>query len=103
MRVNEHPILNFGERKKIEFTFNGKKMFGYEGDTVAAALVDNGIMEFSKSVIHERPRGFYCAIGNCGSCNMTVNGIENVKTCLTLLESGMVVKNDSDEVVVIND
>ena len=103
MRVNEHPILNIGERKKIEFTFNGKKMFGYEGDTVAAALVDNGIMEFSKSVIHERPRGFYCAIGNCGSCNMTVNGIENVKTCLTLLESGMVVKNDSDEVVVIND
>lgn len=102
MRIDEHPILTFAKDKTIRFTFNGKEMFGYLGDTIAAALVDNGIMEFSKSVIHERPRGFYCAIGNCGSCNMTVNGVENVKTCLTLLEENMVVENNLSE-VIIND
>jgi len=102
MRINEHPILKFDEKKKINFTFNGKSLSGFEGDTVASALVDNGIMQFSKSVKHGRPRGFYCAIGNCGQCNMKVDGIENVKTCLTLLKEGMVVESEKSE-VIIND
>lgn len=102
MRVDEHPILKYEKKNIIHFTFNGQDMVGYDGDTIAAALVDNGIMQFSKSVIHERPRGFYCAIGNCGSCNMTVNGIKDVKTCMTLLEEGMIVENELQE-VIIND
>lgn len=102
MRVDEHPILKFEKKNIIHFTFNGQDMIGYDGDTIAAALVDNGIMKFSQSVIHDRPRGFYCAIGNCGSCNMTVNDIKDVKTCMTLLEEGMKVENESQE-VIIND
>jgi aerobic-type carbon monoxide dehydrogenase small subunit (CoxS/CutS family) len=102
MRVKEHPILRFAERDELHFTFNGKKMIGYQGDTIAAALVDNGVMEFSRSVRNNRPRGFYCAIGNCGSCNMTVNGIRDTKTCLTLLEEGMIVESEKDR-VIIND
>jgi sarcosine oxidase subunit alpha len=93
MRVDEHPILEFK---------NGKGMIGFKGDTIASSLVDNGVMKFSESVKNKRPRGFYCAIGNCGSCNMTVNGKENVKTCMTLLEEGMVVESALDE-VTIND
>lgn len=102
MRIDEHPILTFEKKQKIHFNFNGKDFVGYVGDTVASALVDNGVMQFSKSVVHNRPRGFYCAIGNCGACNMTVNGVENVKTCLTLLEEGMVVESLTNE-VIIND
>jgi sarcosine oxidase subunit alpha len=102
MRVDEHPILEFKNRQEIHFTFNGKGMIGFTGDTIAASLVDNGVMKFSESVKNKRPRGFYCAIGNCGSCNMTVNGKENVKTCMTLLEEGMVVESTLDE-VTIND
>ncbi|MGD9761878.1 MAG: (2Fe-2S)-binding protein [Candidatus Izemoplasmatales bacterium] len=102
MRVDEHPILKFEGKKQINFIFNGKAMIGYEGDTIAAALVDNGIMQFSKSIIHHRPRGFYCAIGNCGSCNMTVNHVKDVKTCLTLLLEGMIIENEANE-VIIND
>ena len=29
--------------KKISFKFNGKKYFGYEGDTLASALLANGV------------------------------------------------------------
>jgi hypothetical protein len=97
MRVDEHPILTFKNEEKLFFTYNGKKLQGFKGDTIAAALVDNGIMHFSNSIIHKRPRGFYCAIGNCGSCNMTVNGIDNVKTCMTLLEEGMIVVSQVTE------
>jgi len=98
MRIKEHPILSFDRKKQIHFTFNGKDLVGYEGDTIAAALHDNGVMHFSNSIKLKRPRGFYCAIGNCGSCNMTVNGTPNVKTCLTHLVEGMIVESEVDEV-----
>lgn len=64
-------------------------MVGYQGDTIASALHDLGILELTKSIKNKRSRGFYCAIGNCGSCHMTVNGIPNTKTCITKLEEGM--------------
>lgn len=89
MRIKEHPILNFQHQKKITFTYNGHLMSGFEGDTIAAALYDNGIRHFSDSEKNKRPRGLYCAIGNCGSCYMTVDGVDHVKTCMTLLEEGM--------------
>ena len=100
MRIEKHPILSFEKKKELHFTYNGRDLVGYEGDTIAAALHDNGIMHYSNSIVNKRPRGFYCAIGNCGSCNMTVNGILNVKTCITPLEDGMIVESDKDEVTI---
>lgn len=92
MRIKEHPILKFNKEKKIKFIFNGKEMEGYEGDTIAAALHAAGVKVLGKSLFLHRPRGFYCAIGNCSSCLMTVNGVANVKTCVTDLEEGMTVE-----------
>lgn len=100
LRIEKHPILSFEKKKELHFKFNGQDLVGYEGDTIAAALHDNGIMHYTNSMINNRPRGFYCAIGNCGSCNMTVDGVLNVKTCMTLLEEGMVVESETDEVTI---
>ena len=43
-RLNKEGLIN--RNKKISFTFNGKKLFGYEGDTIASALIANGIHVF---------------------------------------------------------
>ena len=88
-RVTNHPILDFSGRKPIRFFYEGKPMAGLEGDTVAAALHANGIRVLSHSVKDNRPRGFYCAIGNCGSCQMRIDGVDNVRTCITKLTPGM--------------
>lgn len=93
MRIEDHPVLDFEkERKKIHFTFNGQPVYGFEGDTIASALHALGIKTLSHSIKLKRPRGFYCAIGNCSSCHMVVDGVPNVKTCITLLKEGMDVK-----------
>ena len=89
MRITQHPILTFDRGKEINFTFNGQPMKGYEGETIAAALHAAGVKELAKSPEKHRPRGFYCAIGNCASCQMTVDGEPNVRTCITLLKEGM--------------
>jgi sarcosine oxidase subunit alpha len=95
MRFTEHPILDFEKRReeKIQFTYNGKKIEGYSNETVASALHASGVKVLSTSSIKQRPRGFYCAIGKCASCLMTVNGIPNVKTCMMLAEEGMLVES----------
>ncbi|MFK5883472.1 MAG: (2Fe-2S)-binding protein [Candidatus Izemoplasma sp.] len=96
MRIKNHPILTFEEKKKLKFLFDGKKVFGFEGDTVASALHALGVKELSRSIEKNRPRGFYCAIGNCASCNMIVNGVPNVRTCVTLLKEDMDVKTQTN-------
>jgi aerobic-type carbon monoxide dehydrogenase small subunit (CoxS/CutS family) len=37
---------------------------------------------------HE-PRGIFCAIGRCTDCVMVVDGVPNVRTCMTPLTEGM--------------
>lgn len=100
MRVKNHPVLSFSDKKQISFMFDGKEMVGYEGDTIASALVDNGVKVFGYSIKRKRPRGFYCAIGNCASCNMEVDNKVNVRTCITLLKENMEVKTQKNKGVL---
>ncbi len=96
MRIEEHPILKFKRENKINFYFNGVKMEAYEGETIASALHANGIRVLSHS-LKGRPRGFFCGIGKCSSCLMTVNGIPNIRTCITMVKDGMIVESDKHE------
>ncbi len=92
-RIKVHPILEMPEKNKIKFYYNGSTVYGLEGDTIASALHALGITQLSKSIKLHRPRGFYCAIGNCSSCFMRVDGKPNVKTCVEPLRENMVVEN----------
>lgn len=103
MRLEHHPILEFARGKKVTFTFNGQQVEGYEGETIAAALHAAGIRKLSESQQFHRPRGLFCAIGNCSSCLMKVDGVPNVKICVTKIAEGMKVveqkgKGDTSEI-----
>jgi len=91
-RLKKHPVLDFERGKKISFKYNGKKIKAYKGETIAAALHAAGVKKLKHSSRLNRPRGLFCAIGNCSSCLMEVNGIPNVKTCVTKVKKGMTVK-----------
>lgn len=95
MRIEEHPILTFDRGKTISFLYNGNAVSAYEGETVAAALHAAGVKVLSHSLKHERPRGFFCAIGKCSACMMEVDGVPNVKTCLTPVKEGMDVRSQT--------
>jgi predicted molibdopterin-dependent oxidoreductase YjgC len=97
MRIKSHPILYFEKKESIKFYYNGTEVQGQEGDTIASALHALGVKKLSESINLHRPRGFYCAIGNCASCNMIVDGIPNVRTCITPLKEGMKVETQSNK------
>lgn len=95
MRIEEHPVLTFRKGSPIGFTFDGKKILGFEGDTIVSALHAQGILTLSHSAQYQRPRGLFCAIGHCSSCLMTVNGVPNVRSCVTPIEEGMAVRSQN--------
>ncbi|WP_457753740.1 FAD-dependent oxidoreductase [Thermococcus sp.] len=99
MRLTEHPILDFQKKRgrKITIYFEGQPVEAYEGETIAMALHAAGIRVLGYSVHKHRPRGLFCAIGKCSSCLMTVNGIPNVRTCITLVEDGMKIERQKDK------
>ena len=47
--------------KKISFIFDGKKYSGYEGETLAEALIRNKIFTVGRSFKYHRPRGIISA------------------------------------------
>ncbi|MEP1424658.1 MAG: 2Fe-2S iron-sulfur cluster-binding protein [Yoonia sp.] len=57
--------LNKGGRidrtRTLSFTFNGTRMQGHPGDTLASALVANGVGTLARSFKYHRPRGIYAA------------------------------------------
>lgn len=92
-RIHNHPILgNYPFKKEIFFYFNNKKLIAFEGETIAAALLANGIKVFKKSKKNKENRSLLCGIGRCNDCMMTVNGQQNVKTCINFIENQMKVE-----------
>ena len=53
-RIETGGLIN--RNKKISFKFNGVTYFGYEGDTLASALLANGVHLVGRSFKYHRPR-----------------------------------------------
>ncbi len=88
-RITEHPILDFSKRREVKFYWEGKEVCGLEGEPIASALHAIGVKTLHKSIKKGRPRGFFCAIGNCSSCLVVVDGVPNVRACTERLREGM--------------
>ena len=95
MRIKEHPILRFSPGGKISFFFNGREIEACEGDTVAGALTAAGVRMLAHSRKLGHPRGIFCAIGNCASCLMEVDGRPNVRVCVEKVRPSMKVCTQS--------
>ncbi|QSQ08375.1 Hydrogen cyanide synthase subunit HcnA [Koleobacter methoxysyntrophicus] len=93
MRVKNHPILG-GDRRMstVTITVDGREIKAIAGEPIAAALLAAGIKKFRMTEKTGEPRGVFCAIGRCTDCVMTVNGIPNIRTCVTPVENGMVIE-----------
>lgn len=100
MRIGNHPILSFVRAEKVSFLYDGKKVHGFKGDTIAAALHALGIYTYSHSPVNNNPRGIFCAIGHCSSCLMTVDGVPNVRICITEIKEGMQVQSQGKRGVI---
>lgn len=75
--------------KQFEIEVDGEPVVAFEGETVATVLLAAGKRTLRWTRKREEPRGIFCGIGVCFDCVMTVNGVPNVRTCVTPAEPGM--------------
>ncbi|SIT73268.1 sarcosine oxidase subunit alpha [Edaphobacillus lindanitolerans] len=84
----------------VSFSFNGTEMRALKGQTIAAALLANGIRKLGVSRKLRQPRGIFCHTGRCCSCFVTVDGIDHVLSCMKRIEEGMKIEPGTSDPVV---
>jgi len=94
-RLPEQPGERLTRSRTVSFTFDGKSVEGYEGDTIASALFASGWRTFSRSFKYHRPRGEMCACGQCTNSLVAVDGRPGVRACGEPARTGMVVKHQN--------
>jgi NADPH-dependent 2,4-dienoyl-CoA reductase/sulfur reductase-like enzyme/Pyruvate/2-oxoacid:ferredoxin oxidoreductase delta subunit/bacterioferritin-associated ferredoxin len=87
-RIRTHPILKIPETKTIEFYWKNKPIQANAGETIASALIANGIDVFGHHPKDGSPSGLFCANGQCSQCLVLVDG-RPVKSCMTTAKQGM--------------
>lgn len=100
-RIERHPIFNQKsskntggsslEKEVVMFHFENNQICALPTDTIASALIANGFDVFGFTE-HGHPRGLFCAIGKCSACLVEVDGVPNVRACITPVKDGMRVK-----------
>jgi predicted molibdopterin-dependent oxidoreductase YjgC len=83
-RIDAHPILgNLPAAPFVTFTFDGLPVQGREGEPIAASLLAAGIRIFRTMPRFGGARGGFCMIGRCTDCMVVVDGVPNVRACVT--------------------
>jgi NADH dehydrogenase/NADH:ubiquinone oxidoreductase subunit G len=95
-RIENHPVMGLKENTEtVTIFYNGKPLLAEAGDNVSTALMAQGIRIFRHTKKSDEPRGIFCAIGRCTDCMMTIDGKENVRSCIMPVREGMVVEEAS--------
>ncbi|HHF43210.1 MAG: (2Fe-2S)-binding protein [Candidatus Aminicenantes bacterium] len=81
-------------KEKINLYVNGKPITAYAGETVLAALLAAGYKIIKKNPVSQEPRGALCGMGVCFECTVTINGVPNIRACVTEVQEGMRVELD---------
>jgi predicted molibdopterin-dependent oxidoreductase YjgC len=76
----------------IRFEFSGRPLEARAGETLAAALLRNGIRGFRGAVGDAGPRGPYCMMGVCFECQVRVDGLLLERACQIGVHEGMKVE-----------
>jgi sarcosine oxidase subunit alpha len=92
-RLPEQAGERINRANVLRFTFDGKKVEAYEGDTIGSALYAAGQRTFSRSFKYHRRRGLMCCAGQCPNCIVSVDGAPGVRACVEPVSEGMRVEH----------
>ena len=77
--------------EQITLRINGQFIAVAPGTTVAAAIMQAGIVTFRRSVTGQS-RGPLCGMGICFECRATINGQSHTRTCQLPVANAMEVR-----------
>jgi sarcosine oxidase subunit alpha len=89
LRLEQQPNERIDRGREVVFTYRGRPVKAFEGDTFGSALYAAGQRVFSRSFKYHRPRGLLCCSGSCPNCMMTMDGVPNVRVCAEPVRQGV--------------
>ena len=94
-RLAPQPGERIRRDRPVTFTFDGRPVTGYEGDTIVSALYAEGRRTFSRSFKYHRPRGELCGCGQCSNSLMQIGDRPGVRGCAELIRPGLAVAHQN--------
>jgi predicted molibdopterin-dependent oxidoreductase YjgC len=86
-------VLPANERRRsVEIMVEGRRVPAREGETLAAALLNAGVVPFRRTPVSGQPRAPLCLMGVCFDCLVEVDGAANVQSCMVEVHEGMKVR-----------
>ena len=76
----------------VEITVEGRRVQVREGQTLALALLTEGVVPFRRTPVSGAPRAPLCLMGVCFDCLVEVDGVQNVQSCMVEVRTGMQVR-----------
>lgn len=86
----ERRLGSLEARQRVNIQVDGEPVQAFAGESVATVLLALGRRTF-RHTEQGAPRGLFCGMGVCFDCLVTVDGVENVRACLTPVAEGMVI------------
>lgn len=68
---------------------NGEPTTAFDGETISTVLLVEGRLGFRRTAQTGEYRGLFCGMGICYDCVVTVDGVHNVRACVTPVRDGM--------------
>lgn len=75
--------------RTLSMLVDGRPLEAYEGESIAAALLASGLRTTRWTARAGEPRGYFCGMGVCQDCLVTVDGLPNVRACMTPARDGL--------------
>ncbi len=75
--------------RALSILMDGRQLVAYEGESIAAALVASGVKITRWTARAGEPRGYFCGMGVCQDCLVTMDGLPNVRACMTPVRDGL--------------
>ena len=88
-RLPERDGERIDRGRRLTFTFDGREVGAYKGDTIGSALFAAGQRTFSRSFKYHRRRGLMCCAGQCPNCLVQVDDAPGVRACTEPVREGM--------------
>ncbi len=73
----------------VTIWFEGRAIRAVAGDSLAVALLADGITATRTTPVSGAPRGPFCMMGACFECLAVVDGQANVQACTIVVREGM--------------
>jgi D-hydroxyproline dehydrogenase subunit gamma len=82
-------VPGIGRGAPVSVTVDGEPVQAFAGESVLAVLWAHGACSLHTTARTHQPRGFFCGMGVCFDCLVTIDGIVNQRACLETVRDGM--------------